>query len=93
MYLYLQYGSLFKICCKRRNYKLYRLYEIGFERVEKEMDIVKLLRGLRNLKIFSKMIGLEEHTKFAIKNSNKNVIDLDNNSDEVLEDSNESSEE
>jgi hypothetical protein len=47
------------------------------------MDIVKLLRGLRNLKIFSKMIGLEEHTKFAIKNSNKNVIDLDNNSDEV----------
>ena len=46
--------------------------------VEKEMDIVKLIRGIRNLKIFNKVNGLSDFNKFMIKNSNKNVIDLDN---------------
>ena len=49
------------------------------------MDVVKLIRGIRNLKIFNKVSGLSEHNKFLIKNSNKNVIDLDNSIDEKEE--------
>ena len=50
-------GFLFKLCSNSRNYNLYRVYERGYNRLEKEMDIVKLVRGLRNLKIYNKVIG------------------------------------
>jgi hypothetical protein len=53
------------------------------------MDLVKLIRGIRNLKIFSKVNGFGDLTKFIVKNSYKNVIDLDKISDE---ENNESSE-
>jgi hypothetical protein len=55
--------------------------------LEKEMDLIKLVRGIRNLKIFNKVNGFNEHIKFIIKNSEKNVIDLDNLSDGENEDS------
>jgi len=41
------------------------------------MDIVKLIRGLRNLKIYNKVSGLKEANKFFIKNTRKNIIDID----------------
>ena len=56
------------------------------------MDLVKLIRGIRNLKIFSKVNGLGNLTKFIVKNSYKNVIDLDKISDEEKDESSEISE-
>jgi hypothetical protein len=41
------------------------------------MDIIKLIRGLRNLKIYNKLSGMKEEIKFAIKNARKNIIDID----------------
>ena len=51
------------------------------------MDLIKLVRGIRNLKIFNKVNGFDEQIKFIIKNSCKNVIDLDNITDGEKEDS------
>ena len=53
------------------------------------MDLVKLIRGIRNLKIFSKVNGFGDLTKFIVKNSYKNVIDLDKISDEENDESSE----
>ena len=32
--------------------KLYRLYSKGSEKIQKELDVIKLLKKLRNMKIF-----------------------------------------
>jgi hypothetical protein len=40
------------------------------------MDLVKILRNLRNLKIFTKNIGLKGVTKLRIKNQGINILDL-----------------
>ncbi len=85
-------GYLCQACCQRKNYKLYRLFEKGYDQLEKEMDLIKLVRGIRNLKIFNKVNGFNEHIKFIIKNSEKNIIDLDNLSDGENEDSSDVSE-
>ena len=41
------------------------------------MDIKKILRDLRVIKIFCRAQGLDTHNKFVIRNSMKNVIDID----------------
>ena len=33
------------------------------------MDLVKLIRGVRNIKIYNKLNGFRDKIKFAIKNS------------------------
>ena len=48
--------------------------------MEKEFDIVKILRGLRDLKIISKK-NMDPITKLEIYNAKKNVIDIDLPSD------------
>ena len=57
------------------------MYSRGYERLEKEMDIIKLIRSQRNLKIYSKYSGFKDEIKFAIKNARKNIIDIDKFSD------------
>jgi hypothetical protein len=56
------------------------------------MDLVKLVRGIRNLKVFNKVNGFGDLTKFIVKNSYKNVIDLDKITDEDEDESSEVSE-
>jgi hypothetical protein len=43
-------------CCivQISQYRLWRLYETGMEKIEKELDIVKIIKALRSLKIFYK---------------------------------------
>jgi len=45
--------------------------------LESELDIKKIIRDLRVIKIFCKANGLDSHNKFIIRNSMKNVIDID----------------
>ena len=59
-----------------------RLYERGEENLEKEMDIVKIVRNLRNLKIFIKKYIVDEETLEMIKHSDKNIIHIDSTSEE-----------
>ena len=47
--LIMNYGKCFRL---NRENKLWRLYEDGQGRLEKEFDLVKIIRSLRNIKIF-----------------------------------------
>ena len=55
MYLKATWG-----CCCCSNRRLDKLYKLGTEQIEKEMDVVKLLKTLRNLKIIVKAKLLDD---------------------------------
>ena len=75
------------LCWRVDENKLYRLYGRGKDQIEKELDIIKLLGTLRNMKIFiqEKMMGKID--KLKVQNAKKNVIDLDTDSSHSSEDS------
>ena len=41
------------------------------------MDIVKILRNLRNLKLYNQLSGYKGATKLKIKNQGHNLIEVD----------------
>jgi hypothetical protein len=49
------------------------------------MDISKILRNLRNLRIHSKMIGFNGATKLKIKNQDKNLIELSSSDSDIFQ--------
>ena len=51
-------GQYFTCCLDLSQNKLYRLYSKGVDQIEKELDIVKILRGLRNVKIYNQLTGM-----------------------------------
>jgi len=73
--------------CFGKKSKLKKLIKVGLERMEKDMNIERLIKNLRNIKIFFKLSQfLNNEDKFKIQYNHKNVINLDsdenNNSDE-----------
>ena len=74
--------TTFGCCCHTAGSKLYRLYDRGTAQIEKELDMVKLLRTVRNIKIFLKQEVLTPEMKLKIKHSTTNVIDIDTSQDE-----------
>ncbi len=48
------------------------------------MDIIKILRNLRNLKIYSKMMGFDGALKFKIKNEDKNLIKINSSDSDII---------
>ena len=52
------------------------IFKKGKEILDKELDILRIIKNLRNLKIFNKLLGYEGINKFAIKNSYKNIIEI-----------------
>ena len=69
----------FFICdgCWRKREKLQLMYEESAERIDAELDIVKMLRDLRNFKILLTNTMMDKSTKFEIAHSDKNLIKLD----------------
>jgi len=53
------------------------LYDLSSERIEKETDIVKIMKKLRNLKILLSNSLMTPEVKFSIAYTDKNVINLD----------------
>ena len=45
--------------------------------MEKEFDVVKIIKSLRNIKIFLKNEKLDKETKILLQNQKGNVIDID----------------
>jgi hypothetical protein len=64
-YLFLsnKLGALFPCRSWSKKKKLQKLYEVGAERIDNELDIVKLMNSLRNLKIVIANSILNEETK------------------------------
>lgn len=69
--------SQFPCCCNLTEPAYQQLYDTGTERMDKELDVVKILKRLRNLKILlEEQQILSRQLKFKIKHSGQNVIDL-----------------
>ncbi len=77
LFFYLSsFGSLFSKCLP--NFEKYnKLYKEGSSRIEKELDLVKIIKDLRTLKIIVKNLFLDPEFKLEIDNYKKNIIDLD----------------
>jgi hypothetical protein len=59
------------------------LYKLGKERIQKELDISKLVKNLRNLKILVKNSFLNEKIGYMIYHSRKNILDIDIENEEA----------
>jgi hypothetical protein len=59
------------------------LYKLGKERIQKELDISKLVKNLRNLKILVKNSFLNEKIGFMIYHSRKNILEIDIKNEEA----------
>ena len=62
--------------------RLQKLFEEGNDRLEKEFNMVKLIRNLRNIKILMKNSFMSEKIKYEIKHSDFNLINLSSDDDE-----------
>ena len=60
--------NIFKVCLFNRDKKIWRLYDDGQKRMEKEFDVVKIIKSLRNIKIFLKNEKLDKETKILLQN-------------------------
>ena len=58
------------------------MYDRGTERIEKEFNLVKIIKSLRDMKIFLKSTMLDSTKIFMIKHSKPNVINIDTSSNE-----------
>lgn len=54
-----------------------KLYDNGVDRFEKELGVEKILRDLRNLKIYQNTVLLDDVAKYNIQHHKKNVIYID----------------
>ena len=64
----------------KKKAKLEKLIEIGSDKIEGELDVIKIMNDLRNLKILLKYSLMTKDVKQKIKYTGKNVIDLDSSS-------------
>lgn len=69
-------------CLFSRRTKLQKLYEIGSEKLEGEMNIVKIIKNLKFLRVLMKKHLADENLQFEIRHDPKNVIDLDAKTEE-----------
>lgn len=74
-------GFFFCFCCDRDQDLLWRVYKFGQERMNHEFNLVKLIRTVRNMKIFIKKELMSDKQKIMIQNSEYNLIDIDDEND------------
>ncbi len=65
-----------KTCWTRKD-KFKKLYKEGANRIEANLDIVKIVNNLRMLKILMKNSLMSPEIKFSLNHSHKKYINLD----------------
>jgi len=70
-------GKLFCKKCWKKHEKLKKLFVIGSQKIKSELNIVKIVKDLRNLKILIKNSLMDSQMKFQIQHAEENLIDLD----------------
>ena len=81
LYLSQYFGFL---CCKpcwMRRDKFTKMYEEGASKMEKELNIFKLLKSIRRMKILVKNQMMTPKIKTLLDHSNKNIIYISTDSD------------
>ena len=74
-------GCFFPSCCWSKKVKLQRLFERSDERIQNELDLIKVVRNMKSFKILLKNFLMTDKVKFEIAHSAKNCIDLDSESE------------
>ena len=67
------------------NKKLLRLYYMGQEKLESEMNVLGLIRQLRYMNIYLNSQITQDDTYFLLKHHRSNLIKIDSEADEYLE--------
>jgi hypothetical protein len=57
--------------------KLSKMYEIGSNKIEAQLNIVKIITNLRHMKILLKNSLMNPEVNHKILHSKKNIIDLE----------------
>ena len=72
-----------KFWTKKR--KLLKLLREGRKRIEKELDIVKIMKSLRDIKLLMKNSLMTPDIKYQVVHSEKNFIDIELDEDDSSE--------
>ena len=75
----LKYIEKYLCCCFKigKSNKLKRLFDEGERRIESELNVVKVIKSLKKLKILIKNSMMDENVKLQIEHNKKNVINLE----------------
>ena len=57
--------------------KLWQVYSNGLDRLRRDIDLSKIVKDIRNIKIELRKNGLNGFRKLRIKNSAHNIIEVD----------------
>ena len=71
-------GFSFGNCWSKRK-KLQNLFDEASERIEKQFDVVKIVKGLREVKILMENSFMTDDIKKQLKHDKKIIIDLSSN--------------
>ena len=69
-------------CMFKKRDKFLSLYEKGQDRIDTELDIVKIMKSLRNMKILMKNSFMDGEVKYQITHAKKNLLNIDTSSDD-----------
>lgn len=80
----LYFRSICSACCWRSkaNAKEWKIYNEGAEKIEKEMNIVRIIRSIRFSKVLFKRKLVSEEGMVEIHNAVENTIAIDSNPDD-----------
>lgn len=79
-------GRCFPTCWWKKHKKLSLLFEEGKSRISKELDIVKIIKTLRYMRILLKNSLLTPEMRFKIEHAERNFINIDLSDDERSQD-------
>ena len=78
-------SSLSNKCLSKKKLKLKKLYNLGSERIEKNLNLVKIIEDLRNLKDIVNLTIATSKIKYKAFNSKSHYINLDSEDDYLIE--------
>ena len=81
LYLQNSLGCLFPSRLWSKSEKLAKLYEEGADRLDTNLNVVKIFKNLRNMRCLMKYSLLTPEIGFMIKNAEHNLINVDDSSD------------
>lgn len=74
-----------KACWKRKD-KFDKLYDKAYKQIQNELDLKRLMKNMRNLKLVMKNSMLTPEVKYQLAHMEKNVLNVDTTSEESFED-------
>lgn len=84
--LYFANNSIFALCCCAAIFKRKKILQTLFDeatlRIDKETDLLKIMKTLRNTKILLKNSVMNKDVLFQIAHADKNLINLDDSEKE-----------